>query len=1105
VSDVKHAPVDQWYMHWVYAGNGYCFKLVAWGGQGKITLAGFKSMVRKLFEGFEVIDRDKIAHSAGIQPAGNYESDLFGFRVELEGTPWKKWENLASEFRFAEFGALLGDTAALGVIPVQLGGFEPHPDGLAQALLSRMDIPFPDPRVRQVGNVKAGAFRGRSFEYEAKVESGPRFVYRLRVLEGHGRAYLLAAWMEKGTGEVRALAEALDRIRFDSRVAEPLDPDRMDGRAKRTHGFVFNDLGRFHYGAKDYAGSIEAFRKAFSFEKNDPVVLANAVNTCLETGRLEKAFALLDPHIKAFPNNGRLNLYHARLLAQLGEPGEALGVYASVFGKGHRDDRAFAEYALLLDESKGKEASEAAVESYLRAQESISIRVLMAQLHFRWGEKDRAITLLTKLQEGRPPSTEILFPLIAYTYENEMYLRSIGHCETLLKKGYDAAAVHYFKGRGEYALKWYRRAKASFEKAKKKDPADEDARRYLELTSAMLGEGSNSSIKAPIEPVAVPPELLAAGGKAPFDASEYGAHYVRKITAIAYERGKDYRVTTHRLVRITGKSGVGEFSSFQFPFDPLGERIYLNSLRILDERGAVVSVGKVEDAYVIDDPAGVASQRKILHIPVPGLMPGVTVDITVTHQTVDPPELMRFLSYSLSSKVPAAMSALVFLGDEKAVLVRASPSVEARRIGKSTAWILEDPPVFRVEPNQPDYRDFLPTVWLNGASRSWDGEVNEYLRSIAAPLKGDPVLETAAEEATGGAASDEAKGRAVVRWVQKTLTYKAVAFGRRASVPRDASEILRTRYGDCKDHALLLHLLLEKAGIASSLVLANLGGPVRADLPSIDQFDHMVVMVEGGGERRFIDCTDKGSELWAAPPAVLRGAEVLILDPKSPRLETVPVVERGTDRVRSSRVVRIEEGGAVTVTETLTVHGAFASTLRAYLKASEPTRRMAALQGDVFSSVPGAVLEALEVDHLGAPERPVGLRMRYRVRGLFRETGGKLVGRLPTVWERDYLALQPVGERRNPVRFTSDILFESVVTLTIPAGFQPVDFGTPESKGTFPAPWSVIRSRAGDKLTVNFRLARPSGRHPASAYTKFVDAIEKGLDALAGTVVLAKK
>src|SRR5690606_4324710 len=122
-----------------------------------------------------------------------------------------------------------------------------------------------------------------------------------------------------------------------------------------------------------------------------------------------------------------------------------------------------------------------------------------------------------------------------------------------------------------------------------------------------------------------------------------------------------------------------------------------------------------------------------------------------------------------------------------------------------------------------------------------------------------------------------------------TITYKAIEFGRSTRVPNPTSKVLKNKYGDCKDHSLLLWQMLRANGIEAHLALANFAQPVDPDLPSLDQFNHMLVYVPGYEGGRFFDATDKTSDVAnLKAPLDLGGANVLVLDAERPRLVQVP-------------------------------------------------------------------------------------------------------------------------------------------------------------------------------------------------------------------------
>ncbi len=84
-----------------------------------------------------------------------------------------------------------------------------------------------------------------------------------------------------------------------------------------------------------------------------------------------------------------------------------------------------------------------------------------------------------------------------------------------------------------------------------------------------------------------------------------------------------------------------------------------------------------------------------------------------------------------------------------------------------------------------------------------------------------------AQELTAGATTERAKVRALYHWVTKNIRYVSISLGAGRLVPRPASQVLHNRYGDCKDHVVLLESLLRAVGIDSSPALINSGDEQR--------------------------------------------------------------------------------------------------------------------------------------------------------------------------------------------------------------------------------------------------------------------------------------
>lgn len=99
-----------------------------------------------------------------------------------------------------------------------------------------------------------------------------------------------------------------------------------------------------------------------------------------------------------------------------------------------------------------------------------------------------------------------------------------------------------------------------------------------------------------------------------------------------------------------------------------------------------------------------------------------------------------------------------------------------------------------------------------------------------------------------------------LQWVQNEIRYYSVSLGESSHRPHAPAEVLRNRYGDCKDKSFLLMRLLQSLGIPSRAVLASLGapqGPAQV-LASPLAFDHAVVQATIDGRDYYLDPTRLG-------------------------------------------------------------------------------------------------------------------------------------------------------------------------------------------------------------------------------------------------------
>ena len=154
-----------------------------------------------------------------------------------------------------------------------------------------------------------------------------------------------------------------------------------------------------------------------------------------------------------------------------------------------------------------------------------------------------------------------------------------------------------------------------------------------------------------------------------------------------------------------------------------------------------------------------------------------------------------------------------------------------------------NPAPFQYESKQQPLASFMPVLWIGECEASWETVGREYLASIEDRQVLDDATRRLAAELTRDCPTNRDKLAKLADYVQHALTYQAIAFGRRAQIPNAAAKTIELKYGDCKDHSLLLQQLLAAVGIPSHLAIVNSAGEITPELPSLDQFDHMVLYV----------------------------------------------------------------------------------------------------------------------------------------------------------------------------------------------------------------------------------------------------------------------
>jgi hypothetical protein len=197
-----------------------------------------------------------------------------------------------------------------------------------------------------------------------------------------------------------------------------------------------------------------------------------------------------------------------------------------------------------------------------------------------------------------------------------------------------------------------------------------------------------------------------------------------------------------------------------------------------------------------------------------------------------------------------------------------------------TKWERNDIPAMPLFDNySPKFYDVVNQIDVSSI-KSWAEISNWYADLVKKNIK---VENTALEaymsifpNGTEGL-SDEQVAYKIYKYIGENINYSSVDFRQSGYVPQKPSKTVSTKLGDCKDVSTLFVAMAQKAGLKTNLVLVrtNENGINSLRLPSID-FNHCIVRVVLNNKDHFLELTNKYLPFKALPMTLYRAKALVI-------------------------------------------------------------------------------------------------------------------------------------------------------------------------------------------------------------------------------------
>lgn len=1047
----------------------------------------------RLLGGFSIIDAQKnqavVADSSDVK---DYVSPTFGYRFRARDKGWFGWPDLAETNEGADFGALAARGYGTAVLPVCWEGTRPTNTAIYRVMMQQFGEDYPSGFITREADIQKDGATGKLLVGREENE-GEWYVYYQWIVANENCSYTVAAW---GPEKAKTVERDLEKIWKDFEITG--SPTALDGRyrdrdERAVNAYLLNALGLHYYEARSFRDAFDYFHQANGLVADDEAYVINAVRALVEIDAFVEAGEWIVPRMAPFADNLPVQSWDAWLAYQTNDPEKALRIYDRIFDTDYRDDDDFSAYMDLLAGAERWEDLDREFARYTAGGVDDDTQMLQVQLLTRRERFEEALAVLDQMTEGRPFNAELAYERMSILDQMGRPAEVLRIADQLIAEGYRSLQSYYYKGDAEFQLRSFRNARASFEQAQKFAPANANIREYLEAIDHMLGEGDTSTISQEIEPVALPLKVARIFDANDVETSEegYGAVYLARVAGYDFNGSDVLRETIYRKIRVLDDNGVTQFSILEFDFDPGFEQLYVNSLVVRNADGEVIAEGDISTYYITSTETGYeASTERTVNLPVPSLAPGVIVEAVVTKRTSVEEGTFPLDTIYMSADRPIEYAAVFVSGDHGRLKYQLNDIGPPRKDGNSLVFDIERPVAFRWEPLQPYYDQILPWVQIGTVNESWEDAGAEYLAKIEGKVDVESVADRA-QRLVEGVDSESRKIEILSAWVQDQIRYEALEFGRRAYIPKTARETIRDRYGDCKDHALLLYSMLEAVGIDASLALVNLSQQVLPGLPNTDQFDHMIVAVETGNGRVFIDPTDKDLRLGELAPRSMAGNFALTLD-DTPDLIGIPEYESLLTGISVERVVEARTDGYLDVTETARFTGYQAAELRGQLRTIETSEMQASLQRWVATRYSDAELTDYFVDNIFDAGYDLLFEIRYT---LPVDTDGSFDA--PGFLEAYYLEYDRVADRRFPFEHLFPLRLSAVTSVKVPSGVR-LDQATskPDRGESKFGNWQREITQDNSAWEIRFDYVASEERFGPEDYRDFAEFQRQAVDAI---------
>ena len=400
------------------------------------------------------------------------------------------------------------------------------------------------------------------------------------------------------------------------------------------------------------------------------------------------------------------------------------------------------------------------------------------------------------------------------------------------------------------------------------------------------------------------------------------------------------------------------------------------------------------------------------------------------------------------------------------------------------------------EPQMPSYGELAGFIHVSTFD-SWSDLGRWYWGFIKDQFDADEETRRLALRIAGNAKTEAEKVQAVYDWVVQNTRYVALEFGVYGYKPHRAVQTLARGWGDCKDKATAIIVLLKNLGVEAHFVAlrTQIRGDLASNVASLAPFDHAIAYVPS--LKWYLDGTAEGSGSRELP-VMDRGAIALHIWNGNARLGRIGQGNGAPDLVQREINVQLDSVGSAVLDVHALVQGSVAPEWRHRYEA-EATRDERVV-ADLGREFPGFTLaqggNGVGTQGLDDIERDVTVNVRGRAPNFARRED-ELLSMAVTPEVRLTPLYASLSQRNYDVRLQGVPARKDAFVVKLPAGFHvvasPKDASVESKFGKFALSSEARANKVIVRTLIELRTERVRPEEYA-AFRNFCADVDRALE-----------